>query len=40
MVLPLNARIGLQYTYYNKFDGTTVGDHQNNTLFLHAWFAM
>jgi hypothetical protein len=36
----LNARIGLQYTYYNKFDGTTVGAHQNNTLFLHAWFAM
>ncbi len=36
----LNARIGLQYTYYNKFDGTTVGAHDNNTLFLHAWFAM
>jgi hypothetical protein len=36
----LNARIGLQYTYYNKFDGTTVGAHQQNTLFLHAWFAM
>jgi len=36
----LNARVGLQYTYYNKFDGTTVGAHQNNTLFLHAWFAM
>jgi len=36
----LNARIGLQYTYYNKFDGTTVGARDNNTLFLHAWFAM
>jgi hypothetical protein len=36
----LNARIGLQYTYYNKFDGTTAGAHQQNTLFLHAWFAM
>lgn len=36
----LNARIGLQYTYYNKFNGTTVGAHDNNTLFLHAWFAM
>jgi hypothetical protein len=36
----LNARIGLQYTYYNKFDGTTVGAHNQNTLFLHAWFAM
>jgi hypothetical protein len=36
----LNARIGLQYTYYNKFNGTTIGAHDNNTLFLHAWFAM
>jgi hypothetical protein len=36
----LNARVGLQYTYYNKFDGTTAGARQNNTLFLHAWFAM
>jgi len=35
-----NARIGLQYTYYNKFDGTTVGAHDNNTLFLYAWVAM
>ena len=35
-----NARIGLQYTYYNKFNGTTIGAHDNNTLFLHAWFAM
>jgi hypothetical protein len=35
-----NARVGLQYTYYNKFDGTTIGAHDNNTLFLHAWFAM
>ncbi|CAL79924.1 putative cytochrome c family protein [Bradyrhizobium sp. ORS 278] len=34
-----NARIGLQYTYYNKFNGTTVGAQDNNTLFLHAWFA-
>jgi hypothetical protein len=36
----LNARLALQYTYYNKFNGTTVGAHDNNTLFLHAWFAM
>ncbi len=36
----LNARIGLQYTYYNKFDGTTVGARQNNALLLHARFAM
>jgi hypothetical protein len=35
-----NARIGLQYTYYNKFDGSTIGAQDNNTLFLHAWFAM
>jgi len=35
-----NARIGLQYTYYNKLNGTTIGAHDNNTLFLHAWFAM
>jgi hypothetical protein len=35
----LNARIGLQYTYYNRFDGT-VGAHQQNSVFLYAWFAM
>lgn len=35
-----NARIGLQYTYYNKFNGVTAGAHDNNSLFLHAWFAM
>jgi hypothetical protein len=35
-----NARIGLQYTYYNKINGTGVGAQNNNTLFLHAWFAM
>ena len=35
-----NMRLGLQYTYYNKFDGTTVNAHDNNTLFLYAWFAM
>jgi hypothetical protein len=35
-----NARIGLQYTYYNKFDGTSVGAHDQNTLFLYTWFAM
>jgi hypothetical protein len=35
-----NARIGLQYTYYNKFNGTSVGARDNNSLFLHAWFAM
>lgn len=35
-----NARIGLQYTYFNRFNGTTVGAQDNNTLFLHAWVAM
>jgi hypothetical protein len=34
-----NARVGLQYTFYNKFDGTTIGAHDNNTLFLYAWLA-
>jgi hypothetical protein len=35
-----NAKLGLQYIYYNKFNGTTVNAQDNNTLFLHAWFAM
>jgi hypothetical protein len=35
----LNARIGLQYTYYNKFDGTSLGAHNRNTLFLYTWLA-
>lgn len=35
-----NAKLGLQYIYYNKFNGTPIGAHDNNTLFLHAWFAM
>jgi hypothetical protein len=35
-----NARIGLDYTFYNKFNGTTVGASANNTLFLHLWLAM
>ena len=35
-----NARIGLQYTYFDKANGTTVGAQNNNTLFLHAWMAM
>jgi hypothetical protein len=36
----LNARIGLQYTVYEKFDGTKTGASGNNTLFLHLWLAM
>jgi hypothetical protein len=38
-----NARIGLQYTFYNKLNvnlANTSNPHDNNTLFLHAWFAM
>ena len=35
-----NARVGLEYTWYNKFDGTTVGAQNNNTLFLDLWLAM
>lgn len=35
-----NARIGLQYTWYNQFDGTRAGASANNTMFLYAWFAM
>ena len=35
-----NMRLGAQYTYYNKFDGDTVHAHDNNTLFVYAWFAL
>jgi hypothetical protein len=35
-----NARVGLQYTYYNKFNGDTVSAHDNNSLFAYIWFAM
>ncbi len=35
-----NARLGLQYTYYTEFNGTTVGATANNTLFLYLWLAM
>lgn len=35
-----NARLGVQYIWYDKFDGTTVGAQGNNTLFLYAWIAM
>ena len=35
-----NARVGVQYTWYNKFDGTTVGASANNTLFVYLWLAM
>ncbi len=35
-----NVRVGLQYTYYNKFDGDSTLAHDNNTLFGYIWFAM
>jgi hypothetical protein len=35
-----NARIGLQYTAYTEFAGTSVGASANNTLFLYLWMAM
>jgi hypothetical protein len=35
-----NARVGLQYVWYDKFDGTTVSASDNNTLFLYLWTAM
>ena len=34
-----NARLSLQYTMYNKFDGTTVDASNDNTLFLLLWIA-
>jgi hypothetical protein len=36
----LNARIGLQYTWYEQFNGTSVGASSNNTLFAYIWLAM
>ena len=36
----LNARVGLQYTAYDKFDGTKDHASDHNTLFLHLWLAM
>jgi len=35
-----NLRLGLQYTWYTEFNGTSVGASANNTLFLYAWIAM
>lgn len=35
-----NARLGLQYTWYNKFDGTSAGASDNNTLNAYLWVAM
>jgi hypothetical protein len=35
-----NVRLGLQYIWYNRLNGVTNAAQNNNTLFLHAWFAM
>jgi hypothetical protein len=35
-----NARLGLDYTIYEKFEGTRIGASGHNTLFLHLWLAM
>jgi len=35
-----NMRLGLQYTWYTEFNGTSFGASANNTLFLYAWFAI
>jgi hypothetical protein len=35
-----DLRLALQYTWYNEFNGTSVGARNNNTLFLYTWFAM
>ena len=35
-----NVRLGLQYTWYTEFNGTSIGASANNTLFLYAWMAM
>ena len=34
-----NVRIGLQYTLFGKFNGTTTAASQNDTAFLYAWTA-
>jgi hypothetical protein len=35
-----NVRIGLQYTAYTEFNGTSAGASDNNTLYLYLWMAM
>jgi hypothetical protein len=35
-----NVRLGLQYTIYNKFDGTSDHAGDNDTTYLFAWFAL
>ncbi|MDD4886078.1 MAG: cytochrome c1 protein [Thiomonas sp.] len=35
-----NMRLGLQYTTYNKLNGTSQGASGNNSLFLYMWLAI
>ena len=35
-----NARVGLQYTFYNEFDGDKINARANNTFLLYTWIAM
>jgi hypothetical protein len=35
-----NARVGLDYIAYDRFEGTTAGAGGHNTLFLYLWLAM
>ena len=34
-----NARVGVQYTIYNEFDGTSTGASDNNTFNIYLWVA-
>ncbi|MDB5367430.1 MAG: uncharacterized protein JWM77_3357 [Rhodospirillales bacterium] len=35
----LNARLGVQYVAYEKFDGTSRGASDKNTMFVYSWIA-
>jgi hypothetical protein len=35
-----NARVGLDYIAYDRFEGITAGASGHNTLFLYLWLAM
>ncbi len=35
-----NLRLGLQYTTYNKLNGSSLGASANNSLYMYMWFAI
>jgi recombination DNA repair RAD52 pathway protein len=35
-----NLRLGLQYTTFNKFNGSAQGPSGNNSLYIYAWTAI